>query len=162
MKRSSDRLNRYLSHLRPDSVAFWLVCVAFALFGVAAISIGEAPRLRAVLAGADGVATIVGRDCGHGFFDYEFTPPAGRMVRARISASRAGVVCESLVVGGTIAVRYTRDGRPAHIVGPEPMTYVRRRILLMAGFGFVVVGMTAVVLMAFHEGPRRRTRAGRR
>lgn len=162
MTRSSDGLNRYLSHLRPDSAAFWLVCLAFALFGVAAISIREAPQLRAAIAGTDGVATVVGRDCGRDVFDYEFTSPAGHTVRDRSSASRAGVVCENLVVGGTVAVRYTQEGRPAHVVGPAPMVYVQRRILLMAGFGLVVVGLSAVVLMAFHERPRRRTRTERR
>ena len=156
-------LDRRLRELRPDSIGFWLVCFAAALFVMTVISSKEAPRLRAAIAGADGVATIVGRDCGRGVFDYEFTPPAGDMVRARISASRADVVCENLAVGGTIAVRYTRDGRrPAHVVGPEPMTYVRTRILLIAAFGLATLGLAALLLIASRERPRRRTRTGRR
>jgi hypothetical protein len=72
-------------------------------------------------------------------------------------------VCESLVVGGAIAVRYTREGRrPAHVVGPEPMAYARTRMLLIAAFGLAAFGLTALVLNTSRERPRRRTRTGRK
>jgi hypothetical protein len=124
------------------------------VFVAIVLSVHEWPRLRAALSGSDGVATIVRRDCGRDEVEYEFTTAAGDAVSGRSSASRVGVPCANLVVGATVAVRYTRDGRPAHVIGPDPMNYARTRSLVIAAFGLAAFGLTALVLMAFRERPR--------
>ena len=73
----------------------------------------------------------------------------------RVSASRVGVPCANLMVGATVAVRYTQDGRPGHVVGPDPMKYVRTRSLVIAVFGLAGFGGTALVLIAFRSNEPR-------
>ena len=148
-------LDRRMRRLRPGSAGFWLACVPSALFIAIVMSIHEWPRLRAAVAGSDGIATIVSRDCSRDQFEYEFDPSPGDTVRARASASQAGVPCANLTVGATVAVKYIQDGRPAYVVTKDPMRYVRTRVLLIAAFVLATVGLTALVMMAFHERPDR-------
>jgi hypothetical protein len=65
-------VDRRLRQLQPDSLGFWLICLAPALFVAIVLSIQEWPALRAAMAGSDGVATIVGPDCGRDELEYEF------------------------------------------------------------------------------------------
>lgn len=148
-------VDRRLRQLQPNSLGFWLVCLAPALFIVIVLGFKEWPRLRAAMAASDGVATIVGRDCGRDELEYEFRRSAGDAVTGRVSASRVGVPCANLMVGATVAVRYTQDGRPGHVVGPDPMKYVRTRSLVIAVFGLAGFGGTALVLIAFRSNEPR-------
>jgi hypothetical protein len=148
-------LDRRLRQLPPDSLGFWLLCLAPVLFVAIVLSINEWPALRAAIAGADGVATIVGRDCGRDEFEYEFEQAGGNAVRGRSSASRVGVPCANLMLGATVTVRYTQDGRLGHVIGPDPMKYARTRSLMIAVFSLAAFGGTALVFIAFREQPRR-------
>jgi len=152
-------LDRHLRQLRPKSGEFWLVCLPPALFIAAVVFMKEWPRLHAATAGSDGTATIVSRNCERDEFSYEFAPSPGEVVTGRARASRAGRPCASLVAGATVPVRYTTTGRAAHVVGADPVTYERTRMLLIPLFGLAGLLGIAFVLIAFHEpdgSPRKR------
>ena len=118
----------------------------------------DLPRLWRLCQGGIRVdATVVGTPCAGGTrrFSYRFDADA-RTLTGVGRVSELGLDCSTLAAGVVVPVYYLSADHTVSDVTPDPRRSLRRRAIIVAGFGLAALLSVAGVFVAFNASRRSR------